>query len=313
MNSSRAEGVDVVIVSYNSSDHLRSCVEPLLSTGELNVIVVDNASTDQSLGTIADLPVTVAAEAVNRGFAHGCNRGWRLGRAPYVLFLNPDAQISPAAIRTLVDVLNGDMSIGIVGPRIVNEDGSLALSQHRFPRVRSTFSEALYLHHLWPGRAWSSETVWDLDRYAQSCDVEWLSGACLLVRRDLVERLGGFDEAFFMYSEDTELCRAAWSCGFRVRYEPASVAVHAGGRSAPRSTLLPVLARSRLLYAAKNYPRVLVIAHRIGIALEAVTHAILCKGGLPARRGYVGSLRAAVAHTYARPTRGQVSEVGVEL
>src|SRR4249919_2580458 len=97
--------VDVVLVSYNSAATLRQCVSPLVADQELQVIVVDNASQDESLASVADLPVHVVELENNGGFALGCNRGWQSGSAPYVLFLNPDASIEPASIRRLADVL----------------------------------------------------------------------------------------------------------------------------------------------------------------------------------------------------------------
>ena len=108
--------VDVVVVSYNSHVHLRGCVEPLAAASQDNVIVVDNASADDSPKAVEGLPVTVIAQDFNGGFAQGCNRGWRVGTAPYVLFLNPDARIEPAAVESLGRVLEGDSHVGIVGP-----------------------------------------------------------------------------------------------------------------------------------------------------------------------------------------------------
>jgi N-acetylglucosaminyl-diphospho-decaprenol L-rhamnosyltransferase len=290
---SSSEDVDVVVVSYNSGPHLRSCVEIVGRCGGVTVLVVDNASSDGSLSSIADLPVTVLAQPDNLGFAHACNVGWRAGSSPFVLFLNPDAEVDCETLSVLTELLFTDASVGIVGPRIVNEDESIAFSQRRFPTLRSTFSQALFLQRLFPRQSWSDEVVRDTGEYLRSRDVDWLSGACLLIRRELLERIGGWDEAFFLYSEDTEICRAAWSNGFRVRYEARATARHAGGASAPRSGLLGMLARSRIAYARKNYPAPVALGHRAGIALEALTHMLVCRGGLAQRRGHARALRAA--------------------
>jgi GT2 family glycosyltransferase len=295
--------VDVVVVSYNSSTHLRACLEPIAGSPHVTVVVVDNASADDSIATIEDLPVQTVAQQFNGGFAQGCNRGWRLGHAPYVLLLNPDARIDLHSIEVLARTLDENDDVGIVGPQLRNEDGSLALSLHRFLRVRTTFSEALYLHHLWPLRPWSSETVWDPAAYEYAHDVEWLSGACLLVRRKLLDRVGGLDETFFMYGEDLELCRTAWASGLRVRFEPDAVAWHAGGASAPRPSLLPRLAESRLLCVTRTSSRAGVLAHRAGFATESITHALLTKGGWPARLGYLQALRIAVTPRRRTPNR----------
>lgn len=296
----RPAAVDLVIVSYNSREHLRPCLESALRSSRINAIVVDNASHDDSLATVTDLPVTVIAETSNAGFGHGCNRGWRAGQAPFVLFLNPDCVLAEAAVEALVAVLErpgreGQPEPVIVGPRLLNEDGSLALSQNRFPRLRSTFSEALYLHRIWRGSPWANETVYDPSSYERSHEVEWLSGACLLVRRSFLELVGGFDEGYFMYSEDAELCRAAWRHGFTVRFEPAAVVQHAGGKSAPRTSLLPVRTRSRVRYVTRNESSLTARAHRAGFALEAITHSLVGRGGWPGRVGYAKALREAVS------------------
>lgn len=288
-----AEGViaDVVVVTHNSSRFVRRAVEPLAADHRIHVIVVDNGSTDDTVQAVGDLAVTVI-EQENRGFAHGCNAGWRVGSASAVLFLNPDAHIAPDDVEVLTGGLV-ETAVGVIGPRIVEgEREELAFSQRRFPRVLSTFGQALFASKLFPRQAWADEVVRDEDLYAEPRDVEWLSGACLLVRRPLLDAIGGWDESYFLYSEDTQLCRAAWDVGARVRFEPAAVAHHIGGESAPRARLLETLARSRLTYARKNTPRAVAALHRIGIGLEAATHALVCRGGMEQRRGHLRALRA---------------------
>src|ERR1700733_6618342 len=126
-----APAIDVVVVSYNSRDTLRACVEPLAGLDGISVIVVDNASADHSLETIADLPVRTVASERNRGFAAGCNLGLAAGNAPFVLFLNPDAYIGEEALRRLVAVLVAESNVGIVGPRTVAGDDALVPSMRR--------------------------------------------------------------------------------------------------------------------------------------------------------------------------------------
>jgi GT2 family glycosyltransferase len=261
------------------------------------VIVVDNASTDSSLDVVADLPLERIALGDNRGFGYGCNVGWRVGSSRYCLFLNPDARIDQSSIAALVATLDRDESYGAAAPRIVFEDGSLDFSLRRYPRLRSTFAQALFLHRLFPHAAWADEVIRDGRVYETAGCAEWVSGACVLVRRSLLEELGGFDEDFFLYCEDIDLCRRIWDSGYRIWYEPRATAVHAGGGSAPRASLLPRLAASRLRYADKHRGLTAASLERLGVALGALTHAALSRGGSAVRAGHLRSLRLVVSRS----------------
>jgi GT2 family glycosyltransferase len=285
--------VDVVIVSHNSAPHLRASVEPLAQRDGLNVTVVDNGSSDGSLGVIGDLPVRTIAQE-NVGFAAGCNAGWRAGSAPYVLFLNPDAHIDASGVETLVDVLENQSEAAIAAPRIVGDDGVLNFSLRRFPRLRSTYAQALYLHRLAPTASWADEIVRAEGAYERPGVHEWVSGACLLVRRSVLERLNGWDAGFFLYCEDIDLCRRVYDAGLEVRFDPRATVVHEGGGSAPRSAMLPYLAESRVRYARLHRSRAGAIAERLGIAFEAATHMLLSRGGGSARAGHARSLFVAL-------------------
>lgn len=285
---------DVVIVSYNSRDHLRAAVEPLTAVPDLRVIVVDNDSADGSVESVSDLPLTIVGSGTNGGFAHGCNLGWRTGEAPFVLFLNPDAAIDPESVLRLVRVVE-EPGVGAAAPKIVRPDGELHFSQRRFPRLRSLYAQALFLHRLFPRADWSDEVIRTQEAYAAPGSPDWVSGACVMVKRSALEELDGLDEGFFMYWEDTDLCRRLRTLGFGVRYEPDAVAVHVGGASGARSELVPVLAASRIRYSKKHRTRLGVMAERVGIALGALTHMVVARGGLDMRAGHARALRQAVA------------------
>jgi GT2 family glycosyltransferase len=281
--------VDVIVVTYNSREHLGEAVEPLVALPDIHVTVVDNASTDGTLEIVADLPVETIRLDANVGFSAGCNAGWRTGTAPFVLLLNPDASIDADSIRVLAAALAKDPQIGVVGPLIVNSDGSLDFSQRRFPRRFSTWARALFLHRLAPRASWSDEALRDPRAYESSRAAEWLSGACLLVRRNLLEAVGGLDERFFLYCEDQDLCKAVRDAGYDVRFEPAASCVHAGGASAPRASLSAVGARSRLLYAGKHHGRTGLLLEWLGLVLHSLTHAIAARER-NRRRGHLRAL-----------------------
>jgi len=289
--------VDVVIVSYNSRGQLRACVEPLASLDDVRVIVVDNASTDGSLDAVADLPVEAIGLDRNGGFAHGCNVGWRGGTAPYVLFLNPDARIDRASLDRLVADLEQEPTAGGVAPRIVHTDGTLDYSQRRFPRLRSTYAQALFLHRLFPRATWTDEVIREDEAYARRGSPDWVSGACILMRRSVLEELNGLDEGFFMYCEDIDLCRRLRKAGYDLVFEPDARVLHEGGASAPRTSLLPVLASSRLRYADKHRGHLFSFLERLGIGLGALTHLLVARGGRSARAGHARALRVAASRS----------------
>ena len=286
--------VDVVVVSYNSRNQLRPAIAPLVLSESVQVIVVDNASSDDSLAAIEDLAAVKVQLSENLGFAGGCNRGAARGSAPFVLFLNPDARIAESSVMQLAVQLDENPKAGAVAPMVVDGDGRLDYSLRHFPRLRSTLARALFLHRVFPTASWVDEVIREHSHYAKAGAVDWASGACVMVRRTALEKIGGFDEGFFMYCEDTDLCRRLWDDGWQVNYDPSVVATHVGGASAPRPSLLPVLAASRRRYAEKHSNAAAALAERAGIALEAAFRVVLSPGGRPARTGHLRALGKAL-------------------
>jgi N-acetylglucosaminyl-diphospho-decaprenol L-rhamnosyltransferase len=242
----------------------------------------------------------------NGGFAHGCNVGWRLGTAPFVLFLNPDARLDVRSLRTLAEALERDERLGAVAPRLVGEDGALSLSQRQFPRLRTTYAQAIGLHRAFPEARWADELVRRAPSYLRDGEPDWVSGACLLVRRRALEALGGLDEGFFMYCEDIDLCRRLRTAGFGIRFEPGAEAVHVGGASAPAAALLSVLAASRIRYARKHHRPAYALAERLGVALGAATHMVGVRDGA-LRGAHARALRTALFGAPPLPDRSGVS------
>jgi N-acetylglucosaminyl-diphospho-decaprenol L-rhamnosyltransferase len=287
-----APRIDAVVVSYNSRDTLRAAVEPLLALPGVAVTVVDNASTDGSLSSIVDLPVRAIDSGRNGGFGFGCNLGMHAGSAPLVLFINPDARIAAQGLDRLAAVLAAEPSVGLVGPRLCEEDGTLIPSMRRYQRLGSTWAQALFLHRVIRRAPWANEIIHDEAAYATAAAPEWLSGACMLVRRDVLEALGGFDEGFFLYCEDMDLCRRVRAAGHEVRYEPGAVARHEGGHSAPRTSLFAVLARSRTRFARKHSGLVVASLTRLGLGVHALTHTLAAVSRPAHARGNAAALRA---------------------
>ena len=197
------------------------------------VIVVDNASTDGSVAMLArEFPwVRVIANSDNAGFTRGNNQGLAISRGRFVLFLNPDTEVAADAIATMLDFAATNPAVGIVGPQLRYGDGSPQSSRRRFPTLATFFMESTVVQQWWPhNRVLSRYYVLDRPDDAVS-RVDWVVGACMLVRREVLDQIGGFDEGFFMYSEELDLCRRAVSAGWQVVYYPPARVTHYEGKS----------------------------------------------------------------------------------
>lgn len=210
------------------------------------IVVADNASTDGSSAALraADPAVTIVS-GPNVGYGGGINRAAATVRDAGVLVVtNPDVVFDPSAVAILVDALRVDPGIGIVGPRIDNPDGSLYPSARTFPRLSDAVGHA-FLGSIAPRNRFTRRyrlLDWD---HATARRVDWVSGACFVIRTELFERLGGFDHRYFMYLEDVDLCRRASAAGYGVAYEPAARVVHVQGVSASQLPYRMLVAHHR--------------------------------------------------------------------
>jgi len=214
------------------------------------------------------------------------------------LFLNPDARIDEPTLARLVRVLDEESDVALVAPRIVEADGELAASQRHFPRLRSTFAQGLFLHRVFPRAAWTDELIRDPGAYERPGSPDWVSGACMLVRRSGFEAVAGFDEGYFLYCEDIDLCFSLREAGHDIRFEPAATVYHEGGASCPSSELRAVLTASRLRYARRRRGRLAALVEAIGIGLGEATHILSSVHRPSVARGHASALRALM-----RPTR----------
>src|ERR1700722_13610608 len=220
----------IIIVSYNVRDRLRDCLRDL--SGQ-RVIVVDNASSDSSAAMVrAEFPaVELIANTDNRGFAAACNQGIAASTEEFILILNPDTLATPAALQALLDVMRAEPHAGACGPRIVNPDGSLQPSCRRFPTLPRLLLDEFGLGKLFPRSKFFGDyrmTWWAHD---QLREVDQLMGAALLLRRAALEQVGTFDERFFMYFEEVDLCLRLRDAGWKVLFVPAAKVIHHGGQS----------------------------------------------------------------------------------
>ena len=232
-----------VVVNYNAREHLLNCVASLLGEGVEIVIVADNGSVDGSEAALsARYPEVKWAETgSNLGYGAAADLGAALSDSTYLLVCNPDVVLGDGCVATLRHFLEARPDVAVVGPRIVDGRGALYPSARRFPDLLEALGHG-FLGQFWPGNPFSRRdrmNDWD---HCSARTVDWVSGACFLVRRSAWEVVGGFDRAYFMYLEDVDLCWRLGGAGWAVAYEPAAQVVHVQGVSADRHPYRMLLA-----------------------------------------------------------------------
>lgn len=236
MSAPTMPDVSVIIVSFNTRDLLVECIETLIAQAgavSYEIIVVDNASRDGSADRIAERfpEVTLIRSAVNLGFGAANNLGFKSARGRYLVLLNSDAFLQPGALERAVGYMDADPGIGLGGARLIGRDGDWQPSARMFPSLMNEFLTLSGLAARFPRSRFFGgfDRTW-ADQMAPA-DIDWVPGAFSIVPRDLLKRIGDFDEAFFLYYEEVDLCRRVRAAGLRVRYWPDVVVVHIGGES----------------------------------------------------------------------------------
>lgn len=238
---------DVVIVNYNSTEHTKHNIEALIASdfgGRLNIMVVDNSSDEdvmilkQRFTCIHLLP-----NPKNIGFGAAVNQAILRSRAPYVVLINPDAYVESGFFKKILACMQNDPSIGILGPKVLDYDGTVQGSARAFPNLLTGFfGRNSYLTKMFPNNAISRANILNLNcPKDQTMAVDWVSGACMVIRREALVKTGHLDERFFMYWEDADLCRRMWENGWKVVYYPKAVAHHQVGQSSRTHPYLTIM------------------------------------------------------------------------
>lgn len=281
-----------VIVNYNAGAHLVACVASLKTAGVRKIVVSDNESTDGSIAslTAADPEVSLVRTGGNLGYGSAANSGAanrgaaNLGEgalAPeFLLICNPDTVFHPESIAEMASALDSHPKAGVVGPRIDTPKGEVYPSARTFPNVTDSIGHG-FLGIFWRNNPWSRRYLMTDRSMDRPSVVDWVSGSCMFTRRKAFDEIGGFDESFFMYAEDVDLCRRLAEKGWETLYAPSARVTHAQGVSSARHPYRMIVAHHRSLLrfasltADRPRDRALLPVVAAGLALRA---AILAAG-----------------------------------
>lgn len=286
MNRDLADGgggrTAVVVVNYESGPVLARGVASLEGEAPAELVVVDNGSTDGSVGELRQRcpGIAVVDPGRNLGYGAAANRGVAATRSELVLVCNPDLSVTPGVLTDMVRALDSDPTIAVVGPMIRTAEGERYPSARQFPSMIDAAGHAMLGQFSTQNpftRAYQhADLAGEVDRVST---VDWVSGACFLVRRSAFEQVGGFDEQYFMYAEDVDLCWRLGKLGWRVVYAPAAVVTHQQGVSTNRHPYRMILEhhRSLLRFAERStsgWRRALLPLVVVGIGVRAVLAGI---------------------------------------
>ena len=255
--------VSVAIVSYNVKQYIIHCIDSINKSdyaGRIELIVIDNNSFDGSLENIKQqfTDVICIQNTENVGFGKAINQATGIASGKYYLILNPDTIIEESTISTFVDYLENNSSIGLVGPKIVNSDGSLQKGCKRsFPTIGVALPKLIGLDKLFPNSRLAGRYNLNYLDPDEIHKVDAISGSCMFIRSELFNKIGGFDEQFFMYGEDLDLCYQIYQQGFEVHYLPTTQIMHYQGesvKSAPYDSL-NAFYQAMILFSEKHFSK----------------------------------------------------------
>lgn len=251
--------LSVTICSWNTQDDLRACLaslEAVRDEASFEVIVVDNNSEDGSPDMVErEFPwVRLMRQKVNLGFAEGQNLAVQSRKGRHAFLLNSDATVLPGALRALLQSIEAHPDAGIIGPKVLNPDGSLQMSCRRFPNPVAALFRNTFIGRLFPKNRFTREYLMADFAHDQEREVDWVSGCAMLATDRLIEQIGVFDPEYVMFCEDVDWCWRAWQAGFKVLYDPSSVCTHAIGRSTDKAPnrMIGRFHRSMFRFYTKN-------------------------------------------------------------
>ena len=276
--------LSIIIVSWNVKDDLSRCLASLKENRPsvpFEVIVIDNRSSDGTVNMVRqEYPdVVVIGNHENKGFARANNQGIKQSRGQHVLLLNPDTIVPPGSLDRLVAFLGNNPDVGACGPKLLNADGSTQASVRRFPTYRAALYNQTICRVM--GLFRSQYRKWMMKDFGhdRQMDVDQIMGAAMLIRRSVIDDVGGMDENFFMYYEEVDLCYRIKKSGRRIVFFPGAVITHLGGRSSSQVPLKRLMVLTSLVaYFRKHRGKLSVglfaVALKIGAILRHLFYLI---------------------------------------
>lgn len=233
--------IDVIIVNYKTSEYLKDCLRslaPICSKCLVKIYIQNNgASGDEDEFGIDDNSIHSSANSKNLGFSKAVNQALRKSTGKYVVLLNPDTHIINGFFESSIQFMESHPEVGILGPKILDGDGGIQNSARSFPTPLTTFfGRSSWISRKFPNNPITRRNLLNQRSKGDApLEVDWVSGACMVVRRKAIEDVGPLDERFFMYWEDADWCRRMWNHGWRVVYFPGASIYHYAGKSSDQN------------------------------------------------------------------------------
>jgi N-acetylglucosaminyl-diphospho-decaprenol L-rhamnosyltransferase len=263
--------VGATIVNYNAGDDLLACVQSLRDQGVQDISVSDNGSSDDSLERLAArFPDVIVNHLPNPGYGGGMNGAAAHVSNEFVFIINPDAAVLPGAVDAFLQRMDSDPEIGIIGPRTQDPDGSLYPSVRRFPNLVDGIGHAV-LGPVWKNNPFTKRYRMINSDHDQFSEVDWVSGAAMFTRRAAFDQINGFDDDYWMYMEDVDLCYRMHEAGWKVVYDPQAKIVHAQGTSTTKTA-------RRFIFTKAHHESVLKYQRKHATGIDRKLYPVIFAG-----------------------------------
>lgn len=315
--------ISIIIVSFNTADVLDKCLRSVRRStvyGRIQVIVIDNTSRDGSADLVEmQFPeVRLVRNPCNAGFAKACNQGIAVAKGRYILLLNSDVEVQADTLEKMLDFMDAHTAVGVAGCKLKNADGSTQASVRDFPSLRGEFFGALLLDRLFPSHPVIGSYLKQNLTWETNTEVDQVSGAFFMVRREAVEKAGLLDERFFMYYEEVDWCLRIKQAGWKIMYVAEPWALHLGGTSAQQFKAFSYVeaARSNILYFRKHFGTTITFLVQLLAMLNVIVRisvwvlnvgARILRVNSRLRRGWSPSVAARICEVIWLPTKAKLS------